>query len=380
MTTLAWAPTVLVAATIAAAIDEGRIPGRVVLLTVNCAAVPEVTAGVADLPRLSAIAERFHAVLDLNAIVEPHHPEALASDRRAASAVREAVEAAAGDAIDVVVGPDRPHTLAGPIAQMFPHARLWAVATDIAADGAGLRLQEATRARLDHVLHLDLVPGRSPVASRPDVATTRIGTSAYLAVIADLAGCDAPLDTDEAWILSERGPDEPLLSAAAEESLQLLMIEALADSGHTSVAVAVHPADHPTRLLSLAERASQRGLELRRIAPHESLEVRLGESTPRLVLGHATSTLALASSLHGVRALSVDRTDLATGLPASQESPAAVVAERRAERCASLQPGSAEAGTAEGTRERPRLTPPRLARLLRSGANVAQAVWFRVRL
>lgn len=157
MTTVAVAASVEEATGLIEALRDHEGEEHIVLVVVNLAAIPEVTAGPADDPRLDGLVRQLGGVIDLNAAIEPTHPRDLAGGAAAVSRARaEIVQAAGSDVSRVVAGP-LAEAAASTLARALRAPRLVldgdvlvAARADVSTDG-GARSAWVERARLSRV-------------------------------------------------------------------------------------------------------------------------------------------------------------------------------------------------------------------------------------
>lgn len=121
MTAIALATSIDEARQIAAAVESGALPAETVLVTANCAAIPEVARGFGDVPEFAGIAAPLAGVMDLNAAIEPAHPRDPELDARTRSLVRDAVIAACGT-VDAIVARRPAESPASTLFRLFPAA------------------------------------------------------------------------------------------------------------------------------------------------------------------------------------------------------------------------------------------------------------------
>ncbi|MFW7415402.1 polysialyltransferase family glycosyltransferase [Demequina sp. SO4-18] len=321
MTIIAVAPTLMAGAIIAAAIDDGLLPGRRVLVTVNDAEIPEVTPTIAAHRGFDSLAARFDEVVHLNDVIAPLHPRGLGAATPHGRAVQARLVEAAGGHVSRLVVPALRRDPVNALARMFPDARIDAVADGLMAYGpTAARLGRDIAARVERHLYVDLVPGTRPRQfADAGAEPVEVAMSGVRAAIASMAGTPTPTDTDEAWILGEPRSGSGALTPEDNGALDRRLLDAAADAGFQAVAFTPHPDARPSYPVTLAQRAAQRSVRFRVITGAEPTELMLERTRPRAILGRASTALATASALYGVPAFSVGTADLARAIRAKDD-------------------------------------------------------------
>ncbi|PWI44581.1 alpha-2,8-polysialyltransferase family protein [Streptomyces sp. ICBB 8177] len=308
------ASTLYGAATLAAALDAGlfRPADRRVLLVSNNAAVPETTLPLNEAPGFTALRDRFDEVLSWNEAISPFHPSGWSPrpddvplwERHLRllwnlhdTEVELAVES-------IQVEP------ALALVQLFPAAPI-----DVYADG--LMSYGPTRNKLDllvvtrirRLLHLDLVPGLTPLLlSESRVRPHIVPTPAFMKVLAQLAAVGEPSTTPPA-AGSGTGASGPalllgqylsalgILTADEEERLHLRMLRGAVSRGHRTIVFKPHPTA-PARFSRLLEKeAAELGVDLTVHDEPVLAEVLFQHLRPALVVGCFSTALLTASAL-----------------------------------------------------------------------------------
>ncbi|MFW2512573.1 polysialyltransferase family glycosyltransferase [Demequina sp. SO4-13] len=321
MTTAVLVPHLLAGAMIAATVDDGHLPGRRILVTINDAAIPEITSDIADHPGFASLASRFDAVVSLNEAIAPLHPRGWAADGPPARSARARIAQLAVETVDRVVVPSLDHLPSAAFTQMFPQARVDVVADRLATYGpAPAHVNRDISARVERVFYADLVPGTTPrMFGNVGATPVPVATESLRRAIGAMAGSPAAEDLEEAWILGERLADLGILTPAQQDALQLAMIEAAAEAGYSAVAFKPHPNSRPGYHGALAERAARLSIRFRVLTDPEPAEVMFERTRPGAVLGSSSTALAIASAVYGIPAFSVGTADVARAMTREDE-------------------------------------------------------------
>lgn len=269
----------------------------------NNAAVPEVATPLERTPGFAVLRSRFDEVVSWNELIAPLHPSAwkarvievpmlerLIGRHLGLSEVSELVVES------IAVPPAR--TIAGLVRDC-----------PITVYADGLMSYGPTRdplpaeifRRVTRLLHLDLVPGLTPLLlSEYGVAPATIDETAFRAVVGQVAGTAPDMRPGEAMILGQYLSALDILTPREEESLHESMLRALADLGHTSVVFKPHPAAghrHARRLRAAAETL---GVRLSVVDETVPAEVCFEALRPELVVGCFSTGLLTARRFHGL--------------------------------------------------------------------------------
>jgi Alpha-2,8-polysialyltransferase (POLYST) len=308
-TDLFLASTAFGLATLAAALDDGHFASaeRRVLVVSNNAATPEVTPGLGDVAGIGELLDRFDDVYSYNDLVFPQHPSVWrprADDlpiwqRQLAQSWR----LSADDLRLVVESIAVPPALV--LARTFPDARIDVYADGLMSYGPTRNdLPAPVAARLERLLHLDLVPGVRPMLlSEHDVPAILISGEAFTKVVDRLEPAP-PLPPagrrSVAVLLGQYLAAGGLSSDAEETDLHLRMITGAIEAGFRCLVFKPHPSAVGLSTRRLELRARRLGAEL-----HVSLTPALVESWFRsdrigLVVGSFSTGLATADALYGL--------------------------------------------------------------------------------
>ncbi|MFI6039862.1 polysialyltransferase family glycosyltransferase [Streptomyces sp. NPDC051315] len=317
------------AATLAAALDAGLFAptDRRLLVVTNNATNPEITPSVDTMPGFARIRERFDEVLSWNETISPFHPGGWGPR---------------GDDIPLWeryvrllwdLGDDEVH-LAVESVQVNPALALCQLFTgapvDVYADG--LMSYGPTRDKIDplvgtrvgRLLHLDLVPGLTPLLlTEFGVPPVVVPSEAFLKVLGELAEAEDDLGAPEeppALLLGQYLCALGILGDAEEEELHLAMVRGAVALGHRRLVFKPHPVA-PARWSGLLEDEARRlGADLVLLDRPVLAEVAYQRLRPALVVGCFSTALLTAAGLYGLPVARAGTDTVLAGLAPYQNS------------------------------------------------------------
>ncbi|MFJ9808453.1 alpha-2,8-polysialyltransferase family protein [Streptomyces sp. NPDC101158] len=328
-TQIFYASTLYGATTLAAAIDSGcfRPADRRLLLVSTNAAVPETTTPLDRMPGFERLRGRFDEVLDWNETIEPLHPGGWTprpDDLPLLQRHLRRLWALGTDRVELVVE-SLQVAPALTIAQLFPDAPI-----DVYADG--LMSYGPTRNKIDplvgervrRLLHLDLVPGLSPLllAEFGAVAET-VPTESFTKVVEELSGPPATepaAGPGPALLLGQYLAALSLLTPEEEGELHLRMVRGAVARGHRRLVFKPHPTAPDAWSKALVREAEALGAELTVLDRPVLAEVLYRELRPALVVGCFSTALFTASTFYGIEVARVGTRPLLTRLSPYQNS------------------------------------------------------------
>ncbi|MEV4919998.1 alpha-2,8-polysialyltransferase family protein [Streptomyces tirandamycinicus] len=337
-TQIFFASTLYGAATLAAALDSGRFApaDRRLLLVSNNAATPETAPPVDRMPGFEQLRGRFDGVLSWNEAIAPFHPGGWSprpDDVPMWERYLRMLWDLGDDRIELALESIQVNPALA-VAQLFPDARL-----DVYADG--LMSYGPTRNKIDplvgervrRLLHLDLVPGLTPLlleefGARPETVPTEAFTKVVAeladpadpadhAALAELAEPDAAGSTADASDRasdgsSDRPGEQPalllgqylaslgILTAEEEEALHLRMVRGAVAHGHRRLVFKPHPVAPAAWSRALEREAEKLGAELTVLDRPVLAEVLYRQLRPALVVGCFSTALLTASTFYGI--------------------------------------------------------------------------------
>jgi hypothetical protein len=301
------ASTLYGVATLAAGIDSDLFaePDRRVLLVFNNSTTPETTPSLDRMPGFEPLRSHFDEVLSWNEAIRPFHPGAWtprADDIPLFERYLRLLWGLGEDRVELVLESIQV-TPALTVAQLFTGAPV-----DVYADG--LMSYGPTRNKLDplvgtrvrRLLHLDLVPGLTPMLlTEFDVPPAVVPTTAFLKVLGELTAAlpDLPtLPDDAALLLGQYLSALNILSPAEEEDLHVRMMRGAVERGHRSVVFKPHPTAPARYSRVLEAEAEKLGVDLTVLDTPVLAEVLFEKARPALVVGCFSTALFTASSFY----------------------------------------------------------------------------------
>ncbi|MEV0126439.1 polysialyltransferase family glycosyltransferase [Streptomyces sp. NPDC050703] len=307
------ASTLYGAATLAAALDADRFgpAGRRILLVSNNAATPETTTPLDAMPGFERLRGRFDEVRSWNEAIFPFHPGGWSPRGDDVTLWERYVRMLwdlGDDDVELAVESIQVNPALA-LAQIFTGAPV-----DVYADG--LMSYGPTRNKIDplvgtrvrRLLHLDLVPGLTPLLlTEFGVEPEIVPTDAFLEVLAELGEDDAdavelPALEAPALVLGQYLSALSILTPEEEEELHVRMVRGAAGLGHTRVVFKPHPTAPARWSRTLEKEARAIGVELTVLDTPVLAEVLYQRMRPALVIGCFSTALLTASALYGLPA------------------------------------------------------------------------------
>ncbi|MFF8030378.1 polysialyltransferase family glycosyltransferase [Streptomyces sp. NPDC016626] len=296
-------------ATLAAAIESDCFAeaARRVLLVCNDAAAPEAAPDLGELPGFAPLRDHFDDVLSWNETIRPFHPVAWTPRPEDVPLLERHLRLLWGlgeDRVELVV-----ESLQAPpaltVAQLFTGAPVHVYAGGLSGYGPTHRkLDPLVGTRVRQLLHLDLVPGLTPVLlSEFGVPARVVPTGAFLKAVEELAesaGELPALPRDAALLVGQNLSAPGALSPAEEADLHLRMVRAAAGRGHRTLVLTPHPSAPAHRGRALATEAGKLGVDLTVVDVPVPAEVLFARIRPALVVGCSSTALFTASAFYGL--------------------------------------------------------------------------------
>jgi hypothetical protein len=163
--------------------------------------------------------------------------------------------------------------------------------------------------RIDRLLHLDLVPGLTPLLlSEHGVPSQVVPTGQFTKVLAEVAEAAGDAGGDDldalpegaALLLGQYLSALGILSEAEEEELHLSMVRGAAALGHRRIVFKPHPTAPAEWTQPLEAEAKRLGAELTVLNTPVIAEAVYQRARPALVVGCFSTALLTASVLYGV--------------------------------------------------------------------------------
>ncbi|MEU4132357.1 alpha-2,8-polysialyltransferase family protein [Streptomyces wuyuanensis] len=311
-TQIFFASTLYGAATLAAALDSGCFApaDRRLLLVSNNATTPETAPPVDRMPGFERLRGRFDGVLSWNEAIAPFHPGGWSprpDDVPVWERYLRMLWDLGDDRIELALESIQVNPALA-VAQLFPDARL-----DVYADG--LMSYGPTRNRIDplvgervrRLLHLDLVPGLTPLlleefGARPETVPTEAFTKVVAELAADAGEAGGAADGGEgpALLLGQYLAALGILTAEEEETLHVRMVRGAVAHGHRRLVFKPHPMAPAAWSRALEHEAEGLGAELTVLDRPVLAEVLYRRLRPALVVGCFSTALLTASTFYGI--------------------------------------------------------------------------------
>ncbi|MFF0422894.1 polysialyltransferase family glycosyltransferase [Streptomyces sp. NPDC021012] len=301
------ASTLYGAVTLAAALDSGCFgpADRRVLLVTNNAAVPETTPALDEAEGFERVRGRFDSVLSWNETISPLHPGGWtprASDLPMLQRHLRKLWDLGDDRVELALESIQV-TPALAIAQLLPEAPITVYADGLMSYGPTRnKIDPLVGGRVGRLLHLDLVPGLTPLLLAEFGAVPEpVPTEAFTKVVEELSlPAAGAAGEGPALLLGQYLAALDLLTAAEEEELHLRMVRGAVARGHRRLVFKPHPMAPDAWSHSLVEAARELGAELTVEDRPVLAEVLFRELRPALVVGCFSTALLTASTFYGV--------------------------------------------------------------------------------
>jgi hypothetical protein len=319
-TQLFLASTLYGIATLAAALDAGSLPtaDRRVLVVSNNAAVPETHTPADRAPGFAALRSRFDAVVSYNEAISPMHPSGWVprpDDVPMWERYFRREWLLGTDDLELVVESIQVAP-ALTFAQIFTGAPITVYADGLMSYGPTRnKIGLLVDTRIDRLLHLDLVPGLTPLLlSEYGVPSQVVPTAEFTKVLAEVTEAAEAAEADReggrdtldsvpagaALLLGQYLSALGILSAAEEEELHLKMVRGAAALGHKKIVFKPHPTAPAEWTEPLRAEASRLGAELTVLNTPVLAEAVYQRSRPALVVGCFSTALLTASVLYDI--------------------------------------------------------------------------------
>ncbi|MCX5392741.1 alpha-2,8-polysialyltransferase family protein [Streptomyces sp. NBC_00094] len=294
-------------ATLAAALDSGCFgpADRRILLVTDNAAVPETTPTVQEAEGFERLRGRFDSVLSWNETISPLHPAGWtprASDLPMLQRHLRRLWELGDDRVELALeSPQVTPALA--IAQLLPEAPVTVYADGLMSYGPTRnKIDPLIGGRMRRLLHLDLVPGLTPLLLAEFGAVPEtVPAEAFTKVVEELSGpVTGASDEGPALLLGQYLTALNLLTAAEEEELHLRMVRGAVARGHRRLVFKPHPTAPDSGSRTLVREAERLGAVLTVEDRPVLAEVLYREARPALVVGCFSTALLTARSFYGL--------------------------------------------------------------------------------
>ncbi|WP_019055738.1 alpha-2,8-polysialyltransferase family protein [Streptomyces prunicolor] len=304
------ASTLYGTATLAAALDSDcfRPADRRILLVCNNAATPETTPGLDEAPGFDRLRERFDDVLSWNETISPFHPGGWSprlDDVPMWERHLRLLWNLGDDPVELAVESIQVNPALG-VSQIFTGAPVTVYADGLMSYGPTRnKIDPLVGTRVDRLLHLDLVPGLTPLLlTEFGVEPEIVPTDAFVKVLSELGDTaeELPALPDEpALLLGQYLSALDILTAEEEEELHVRMLKGVVQLGHTRVVFKPHPSAPARWSRALEQEAEKLGADLSVLDTPVLAEVLYQRLRPVLVVGCFSTALLTASALYGLQ-------------------------------------------------------------------------------
>ncbi|MFG2128060.1 alpha-2,8-polysialyltransferase family protein [Streptomyces sp. NPDC048751] len=304
-TQIFMASTLYGTATLAAALDSDcfRPADRRILLVCNNAATPEVSAALDEMPGFEQLRTRFDDVVSWNEAISPFHPGGWSPRLDDVPLWERHLRLLWGlgeDDVELAVESIQVNPALG-FTQIFTGAPVTVYADGLMSYGPTRnKIDPLVGTRIDRVLHLDLVPGLTPLLlTEFGVPPEIVPTDAFVKVLAELVdtGDELPSIDEPALLLGQYLSALGILTAEEEEDLHVRMLKGAVALGHTRVVFKPHPSAPARWSRALEQEAEKLGAELTVLDTPVLAEVLYQRMRPALVVGCFSTALLTASAL-----------------------------------------------------------------------------------
>ncbi|QFZ74663.1 hypothetical protein GFH48_16560 [Streptomyces fagopyri] len=307
-TQIFMASTLYGTATLAAALDADCFgpADRRILLVSNNAATPETTPSVDEMPGFGRLRGRFDDIVSWNETITPFHPGGWAPRPDDTPLWERHLRLAwnlGDDDIELAVESIQVNPALG-VAQIFTGAPVTVYADGLMSYGPTRnKIDPLVGTRVTRLLHLDLVPGLTPLLlTEFDVEPEIVPTDAFSKVLAELVdtGDELPSVDEPALLLGQYLSALGILTAEQEEDLHVRMLRGAVALGHSRVVFKPHPTAPARWSRVLEKEAGKLDVELTVLDTPVLAEVLYQRMRPALVVGCFSTALLTASALYGL--------------------------------------------------------------------------------
>ncbi|MGW9158062.1 polysialyltransferase family glycosyltransferase [Microbacterium sp. NPDC055665] len=257
-------------ATAAAAIDAGLLGhdggAERILAPFTSSRVPETAVGIADDPVLGPLRQRFDRVEPLEEMLGPLHPSGWEPAEADLPMLERLFERAWQlDPRDLELFVQSPQVApARTLMALFPHARITIVGDGLMTySPMRVRLPYAVAARIERVVHADVVPGVRPLVGAPQAEVVPVPPAAFAAALRETDAGDPGADDDvpSVLVLGQYLSALGLMTPAAEIDLQKQLIDRAARWAPQRIVFKPHPAAPPLVTAAVRDRAHVHGID-----------------------------------------------------------------------------------------------------------------------
>jgi hypothetical protein len=283
---------------------EDHAPVRRVLVVCSTTEMPEAAPGLLTVAGAAQLASRFDAVYDLNELIDPLHPSGWRPREIDLPVWQRHLQLSwglTGDVRLVVESIQADPALA--VCRILADARIDVYADGLMSYGPTRNpLPDSVGARIERLLHLDLVPGLMPLLLADwQVPTVIIPVRAFRTVIAAMTPDHRVDEPDRVTlVLGQYLAAAELLTEAEETALYIEMVVTAGRANGRPVVFKPHPSAPRSQQLALRQAADVTGVDLRIATDAELAESWFARGGVGLVVGCFSTALLTAATAYGL--------------------------------------------------------------------------------
>lgn len=261
-------------ATAVAAIDAGLVgsgshdgDAERILVPFTSSRVPETAVGIADDPVLGSLRARFDRVEPLEDLLGARHPSSWApADADLPMLERLLARAWWLDPHGLELFVQSPQVApARTLMEVFPQARITIVGDGLMTySPMRVRMPYPVAARIERVVHADVVPGVRPLVGAPGAEIVPVPSAAFAAALRETdAGDPEPVldDASTVLVLGQYLSALELMTPAQEVDLQRQLIDRAAQWSPQRIVFKPHPAAPPLVTAAVRAQATALGID-----------------------------------------------------------------------------------------------------------------------
>lgn len=258
-------------ATVAAAVDAGLLDdpagGERILVPFTSSIIPETVTGIGDDPALRSLRSRFDRTEPLNEMLMPRHPRSWEPDADDLPMLERLFARAWGvDTRELELFVQSPQVApARTLMALFPTARITIVGDGLMTYAPmRVRMPYPVAARIERVVHADVVPGVRPLVGSPGAQIVPVPPTSFAAALreTDVGNLMLPdASPSTVLVLGQYLSALGLMTVAEEIELQKHLIDRAARWEPQRILFKPHPAAPPVVTAALAARALEQGID-----------------------------------------------------------------------------------------------------------------------
>ncbi|KTR75458.1 hypothetical protein NS234_14815 [Microbacterium oxydans] len=258
-------------ATAVAAMDAGLIDDEVrgerILVPFTSSTVPETVTGIADDAALGPLRARFDRAEPLDEMLMPRHPRSWEPKAADLPMLERLFARAWGvDPRDLELFVQSPQVApARTLMALFPRARITIIGDGLMTYAPmRVRVPYPVAARIERVVHADVVPGVEPLVGSPGARIVPVPPASFAAVLRETDTGESSLpeaSPSTVLVLGQYLSALGLVSVAEEIDLQQRLIDRAAQWRPRRIVFKPHPGAPPLVTAAVGARASEQGID-----------------------------------------------------------------------------------------------------------------------